>query len=177
MGFYTIYVQINNREFFFESSKSNSTVDFAYDLGSRCYKNPFYSSQSYYNTSAAEQMAKTFPYILTSGVLKERVEEELGLSYVPSVHASAIGNTNILTLTVTSNDPDLAYDVLLCIMDVYPEVAEFVVGPTSLALINDTGRPMHPSNSLSYTSSVVRGCTAAIVIYLIMSLFYYIANL
>lgn len=136
-------------------------------------KNPFYSSQSYYNTSAAEQMAKTFPYILTSGVLKERVEEELGLSYVPSVHASAIGNTNILTLTVTSNDPDLAYDVLLCIMDVYPEVAEFVVGPTSLALINDTGKPMHPSNSLSYTSSVVRGCTAAIVIYLIMSLFYW----
>ena len=136
-------------------------------------KNPFYSSQSYYNTSAAEQMAKTFPYILTSGVLKERVEEQLGISYVPAVQASALGNTNILTLTVTSTDPELAYDVLLCIMDVYPEVAEFVVGPTSLALINDTGKPMHPSNSLSYTSSVSKGVTCAMILYLIMSMFYW----
>ena len=35
--------------------------------------NPLYSSVSSYNSKTAEQMAKTFPYILTSGVLQERV--------------------------------------------------------------------------------------------------------
>ena len=37
--------------------------------------NPLYSGVSSYNTKTAEQMAKTFPYILTSGVLQERVKE------------------------------------------------------------------------------------------------------
>ena len=84
--------------------------------------NPVYASQNYYNSSAAEQMAKTFPYILTSGVLSEKVEEELGISHMPSVSAQALGNTNILTLTVTSTEPALAYDVLQCIMEVYPKL-------------------------------------------------------
>lgn len=138
--------------------------------------NPFYASQSYYNTSAAEQMAKTFPYILTSGVLKEKVEEKLDVPAMPSISASALGNTNILTLTVTSTDPDLAYDVLNCIMEVYPEVAEFVVGPTTLSLINETGRPQHPSNPVNYTSSILKGAALSMALYLAMSLFYWITH-
>ena len=41
--------------------------------------NPLYSSVSSYNTKTAEQMATTFPYILTSGVLQERIKEHLGI--------------------------------------------------------------------------------------------------
>ena len=40
--------------------------------------NPLYSSVQSYNASTAEQMAKTFPYILTSGALIQQVQEELG---------------------------------------------------------------------------------------------------
>ena len=35
--------------------------------------NPLFSSVSSYNSTTAEQMAKTFPYILTSDVLRERI--------------------------------------------------------------------------------------------------------
>ena len=50
---------------------------------------PLYASISTYNMKTAEQMAKTFPYILTSGVLQNRVKEELGISSMPAVSVSA----------------------------------------------------------------------------------------
>jgi capsular polysaccharide biosynthesis protein len=37
---------------------------------------PLYASVSTYNMKTAEQMAKTFPYILTSGVLQNRVKAD-----------------------------------------------------------------------------------------------------
>ena len=138
--------------------------------------NPFYASQSYYNTSAADQMARTFPHILTSGVLSEKVEEELQISSLPSISASALGNTNILTLTVTSDDPALAYDVLLCIMDVYPSVAEFVVGPTTLNLINETGFPYDPYNSISYTAPFVKGGVLGLGLWAGLCLLYWLTH-
>ena len=73
--------------------------------------NPLQSEIRGYNTATAEQMAKTFPYILTSGALSERVTKELGITTMPTASASVLNNTNIFTLTVTSRDPQLAYDV------------------------------------------------------------------
>lgn len=128
--------------------------------------NPFYAESQYYNSSMAEQMAKTFPYILTSGVLSQEVKETLGISYMPSVSASAMGNTNIFTLTVTSTDPQLAYDVLNCVIEVYPTVAEFVVGSTKMTLLNESGVPQNPVNSLSLTSSAIKGAFVGIVLWL-----------
>ena len=64
--------------------------------------NPHYSSQQYYNASTAEQLAKTFPYILTSGVLLQQVQQELQISSMPSLSASVLGSTNIFTLSSTS---------------------------------------------------------------------------
>ena len=37
-------------------------------------KNPFYATQQYYNIAIAEQMAKTFPQILTSGLLSDHAD-------------------------------------------------------------------------------------------------------
>lgn len=79
--------------------------------------NPLYSSVNYYNAAAAQQMEKTFPYILTSGVLSDLVKERLGAEVLPAVTASVLPNTNIFTLTVTSRDPQLAYDTLNAFID------------------------------------------------------------
>ncbi|MBQ8813376.1 MAG: polysaccharide biosynthesis tyrosine autokinase [Lachnospiraceae bacterium] len=128
--------------------------------------NPFYASQQYYNSSVAEQMAKTFPYILTSGVLSQEVKEALGISYMPSVSASAMGNTNIFTLTVTSGDPQLAYDVLNCVIEIYPSVAEFVVGPTQMSLLSESGVPKNPVNSIGMTGSVVKGAALGFILWM-----------
>lgn len=119
--------------------------------------NPLYSSVRTYNASAAEQMEKTFPYILTSGALSDVVKEQLGLDVLPSISASVLENTNIFTLAVTSDDPQLAYDVLGAVIECYPSVAEFVVGPTEMSQLDESGVPTEPINSKNYVSAVKRG--------------------
>ena len=119
--------------------------------------NPLYSSVSSYNTKTAEQMAATFPHILTSGVLQERVKEHLGISYVPSVSVSANSSSSIITMEVTDSDPQRAYDVLNAVITYYPEIAEFVVGSTMLVLLDESGVPADPVNSLNVKGPAVRG--------------------
>ena len=118
---------------------------------------PLYASISSYNMKTAEQMAKTFPYILTSGVLQNRVKQELGISSMPSVSVSVMPNSSVITLTVRDSDPQRAYDVLNAVIQYYPEIAEFVVGSTVLGLLDESGLPASPSNGLSTRNSLIKG--------------------
>lgn len=118
-----------------------------------------------YNTATAEQMAKTFPYILTSGALNESVMRDLGISAMPAVSASVLNNTNIFTLTVTSGDPQLAYDVLGAVIEHYPDVAEFVVGPTVMNLLDESGVPQEPFNQRDYRAAVKQGVLISALIW------------
>ena len=137
--------------------------------------NPLYSGVSSYNSKTAEQMATTFPYILTSGVLQERVKAHLGIPYMPSVSVNANSSSSIITMTVTDSDPQRAYDVLNAVMTYYPEIAEFVVGSTVLVLLDESGVPTAPSNALDIKSSLLKGALmgfalwAAIVIFFAVS--------
>lgn len=79
--------------------------------------NPLYASVSSYNTKTAEQLATTFPYILTSGVLQQRVMEKLDIAYMPSVSVTASTSTSIITMSVTHSDPQLAWNVLEAVME------------------------------------------------------------
>lgn len=129
--------------------------------------NPLQSEIRSYNTATAEQMAKTFPYILTSGALNERVMRELNIGAMPAVSASVLSNTNIFTLAVTSGDPQLAYDVLNAVIENYPDVAEFVVGPTVMSLLDESGLPEQPYNTRDYTGAVKQGVMIWLVLWLV----------
>lgn len=134
--------------------------------------NPLQAEIRTYNTATAEQMAKTFPYILTSGALSDMVMQELGISAMPTVSASVLENTNIFTLTVTSGDPQLAYDVLNAVIEYYPNVAEFVVGPTTMNLLDESGVPSAPANSRNYGSAVKKGVAAGLVVWIAIVLLF-----
>ena len=126
--------------------------------------NPLQAEVRTYNTATAEQMQKTFPYILTSGALSSKVMKELGISSMPKVTASVLSNTNIFTLTVTSGEAQLAYDVLNDVIAYYPSIAEFVVGPTDMYLLDESGLPTAPANSRDYTSAVKKGLVLGVVL-------------
>lgn len=119
--------------------------------------NPLQSDVRTYNAAAAEQMAKTFPYILTSGALSDLVMQDLGIKVMPPVSASVLENTNIFTLSVTSGDPQFAYDVLHAVMERYPDIAEFVVGPTRMALLDESGVPSAPVSGRGFAGAAKRG--------------------
>ena len=138
--------------------------------------NPLYSSQQYYNNTAAEQMAKTFPSILGSGLLQQRVKQTMGISYLPAMQAKVLGKTNLFTLTVTDTDPQRAFDVLQCVIDVYPSVAEFVVGSTTLTLLDESGVPTVPVNSRSDLATAVKGAAAGFAVWMAMAAVYWLTH-
>lgn len=123
----------------------------------------------YIGAQTASQMAEVFPYILTSGVLEDVVAREMGMDSVPgTISATAEDGTNLLTMSVTSDDPQMAYDILHTVIDCYPEVAEFVLGNTSLTILDETGVPSDTQKAVvvrgSYKRGAVMGAGAGLVI-------------
>ena len=127
--------------------------------------NPLYATVSSYNEKTAQMMADTFPSILTSNLLQNRVMEKLGISGVPSLRVSATAQSSILTLTVRDSDPQRAYDVLKTVIECYPEVSEFVVGSTSLVLLDESGVPTTPVTSFSTRYHLIRGAIVGAVLW------------
>lgn len=132
--------------------------------------NPLQSGIQSYNSATAEQMAKTFPYILTSSALSDLVREELGIDAIPGISATTLENTNIFTLSVTASDPQFAYDVLHAVITYYPEVAEYVVGPTQMSLLDETGVPTQPINQPNYSRTALKGAAVGTVIWVVILL-------
>ena len=110
-------------------------------------KNESQASVTAYNYAAAQQMAKTFPYILTSGVLSDLVREDVGAAALPSISVNTVEDANMIVLSVTGRDPQNCYDVLQSVIKNYPQVAEYVVGPTEMVIVDETGVPAEPVNS------------------------------
>ena len=116
------------------------------------------SNKRFYNNSTAEQMAKTFPHILTSGVLQRKVAADMGLEGIPgSVSASVEPNTNFLTIAVTSMNPEDAYNVLQSVVKNYPSVSELIIGKVDMELLDETGIPTAPDNTRSIIRKVIKG--------------------
>ena len=71
-------------------------------------------------------------------------------------------------MSVTSDDPQMAYDILHTVIDCYPEVAEFVLGDTSLTILDETGVPSDTQKAVvvrgSYKRGAVMGAGAGLVI-------------
>ena len=119
--------------------------------------NPLYANIGTYNEKTAQVMADTFPSILTSGLLQQRVMEELGITDAPVMAVSATSQSSIFTLKVQDTDPQRAYDVLNAVITCYPEVAEFVVGSTVLVLLDESGLPEEPVALFSLPYQFIRG--------------------
>ena len=87
----------------------------------------------YIDANSAAQMAEVFPYILESGALQEVVAQEMGVDAIQgSINVTAEEGTNLLTISVTSGNAQMAYDTLQQVIESYPQVAEFVLGETKL---------------------------------------------
>ncbi len=129
----------------------------------------------YEDNLRASQLSATFPYIITSGVLRSIIASDLGVESVnDSISAENVEGTNLFKIKVTAEDAGWAYQVLLSVIKNYPKVAETVVGSTYLDIIEETGIPGKPSNSLNYIKIMIFGAlpgmAAGILIVLIYAL-------
>ena len=110
-------------------------------------------ASSYANVATAEQMGKVFPYIMSSGILTDRIAEDLGYESVPgSISVEVVENTNLVTIKVTSYDGQIAYDILQSVISNYPDLALYVIGQTNIEVLMDSGIP-----EVTSSEQVIRG--------------------
>lgn len=127
----------------------------------------------YYDNEAAKQLAAAFPYMLGTDVMNELVKNELGVSYINgSIRAEAVADTNLFILTVTSSDPQDAYDILEAVIASYPRVVLYMVDYSQVIMKSEPTVPTAPYNCFSWKGSAVKGgmlglglsCLAALVL-------------
>lgn len=112
----------------------------------------------YYDNSAAELVAETFPYILRTDAMTELIRQKLGTSYINgSISASSVAKTNFFVLTVTSSSADDAYRIIQAVIDSYPQVSRKVIGETQLTINREPTLASAPYNTFSWKRSTVMG--------------------
>ena len=115
----------------------------------------------YYDSSTAGQMARTFPYILGSNLLTEAIKADLGTDTINgSISAQAVSDSNLITMSVVSNDPQDAKEILESAIRVYPDVARFVIGNTRFNMIDIPSEPTQPYNQPNYSRQVMKWAAA-----------------
>lgn len=121
------------------------------------------ASASFFDNSTAEQMAKTFPYILTSGVLQRKVAKDLGVPVMPGVLSAEVKEgTNLLTISVKDQDAERAYHTLQAVVKNYPDISEVIVGKINMEMLDETGIPAYPDNPKDLKRDAGKGATAGI---------------
>mgnify|MGYP001225438175 CR=1 FL=1 len=132
---------------------------------------------TYYNRTAAKQLATTFPYILTSSPLSNVVAADLGLESIPgSISASAVEDTSLFTIEVTADDPEMAYNILNSVIYNYPKIAKYVIGDTQLELLNEPSVPTAPYNAVSLKRAAYLGILVGAVLDLALLAIYGMMN-
>ena len=112
----------------------------------------------YYSQNTADQLSKTFPYILDSSYFRSILLDELGVNSLNgTLSASTVSESNIVTMGVESNSPQDAMSILTSAIEIYPDVARFVLGQIQFHMINNPQLPTDPYNKLTFTNTVLVG--------------------
>ena len=124
------------------------------------------------NAAYAHQLVTTFPTIIQSDSMRDRIVRELGTSRINgSIAPSVIADSGIFTLTVRSSNPDDAYNIMNAVLKCYPDMAFIYIGAASLTLIEAPVRPVAPVRALNITRpAVIGGLVAALIALAILCL-------
>ncbi len=105
------------------------------------------TSTVYSNLSAANSVASVFQDLLNSSLLRKEILQQIGTdSFNGTISANVIAETNLLTVTVTDNDPRTAFLVAQAIIDHHHLVTGLVVDGVSLEVLQKPVVPSAPSN-------------------------------
>lgn len=131
----------------------------------------------YYDSSTADQMSLTFPYILESSFFQSALLEELGTDTLNgTVTSETITDSNVVTMRVESPDAEDARAILEAALTIYPETARFVLGDIQFNMLDEPVTPTEPFNQMSVQRSLLLGgaggAAVSALIFMLMSLFW-----
>lgn len=143
-----------------------SKAIFTVDAGST--PEDIFGTGAYYDQYAAQQLAEIFPILLSTDMMQDLVVHQLDKGYINGyASAVAVADSNMLVLSVNSNNPRDAYDYLCAIIECYPQVAVFMVDNPQVKIVTSPEIPTEPYNSFDGTSSIITGAFVGAVIALV----------
>ena len=126
------------------------------------------STTVYQNLSATSNLATVFSEVLNSSLLRSAILEELGMtSFDGTISASAVEETNLLTMKVTATDPRTAFLVTQSVIENNRIVSYQVLGDTILEVLQAPKVPTAPENhkaSASYMKKAMILAAAAVAV-------------
>ena len=123
----------------------------------------------YYDSTMADQMSRTFPYILDSSFFRSLLLERLGRdSLNGSITAETIEESNVVTMTAESRSPEDTYAILQGALEIYPEAARFVLGEISFNYLDPAEMPEAPYNQISLKRGLVLGGCGGLLVSLVI---------
>lgn len=130
-------------------------------------------STSYYNKATAEQLTKTFPYLIQSELLQTKLRQAMGVDWLNGhITAQTVANTNLFSLKVTSTSAQDAYDILTAVTEVYPQVADYVIGNTEMNLLTVPEVATEPYNEFQPLRTICKGAVLGAALGLLFILLY-----
>ena len=119
----------------------------------------------YYDKDLADQLEKTFTYVLTSDFLNDEVELLLGEDFEQgNVESECIEGSNMFTLSVTGDTPESAMALLNAIMEVYPDAARYIVGEMQVDMVEEATVPEKPDNEPDLKMNLLIGALGGFVL-------------
>lgn len=124
------------------------------------------NESSYMNQTAAQTLAATFPYVIDSENTRLLLKQKLGVEELPgSISATTTAGAALFTLTVTGSEPERIHELLLAVIEIYPQAASNILGDTQIHVINlPSAPPTEPANGVD---SVRQGVKSAVPVVLV----------
>lgn len=122
------------------------------------------TSTKYSTLTSATDMTKIFTNVFKQKTMKGYAAENLGLSsFNGSISATAVANTNIMTVSVTSSDPERSYDLLCSVLEVYPKISNNVFDNAAIDVISTPKVPVAASSPISLAKELTVAVGAALL--------------
>lgn len=109
------------------------------------------------NMDTAEKMASRFTQIINSSILEDKVSEDTGIDRDKiHINANTVSGTNLLTLSVYAETPEMAYIVLKSAMRNYPTLAEYIISDAVMTILVDPVVPTNPDYIVDPFRSILK---------------------
>ena len=97
---------------------------------------------AYANQSHTEELTETFRSVMNSQILKKKVAEAIGAeSFNGTVDIAVVPETNLLTVSVTSDSPEISFTLLNGLLEHYPTIGKNVLGDVVLEVFEEPNYP------------------------------------
>jgi capsular exopolysaccharide synthesis family protein len=122
--------------------------------------------------SLASEIANIYSEVFVQPTMKQKVCEDLGReSFDGRINAVVNAGTNIMELSVTASNPEVAFRELRSILKVYPQITNSLYSNGVVSVLRSASVPRAPSNRMTSASVIkVAGGSMALAALLIMVL-------